>query len=88
MELDDNKRSHYGVVSCLRDEEDELRLIFDDVKSKDETNPMYWEFKTFFTWKKYDKEKLLECDLSDEQYKEIGINLIARLGAIYKQKKD
>jgi len=59
MEMDDRKRAADGVVACIRDEGDELRLIFDDVESETREN----------------------------RYQEIGFNLMARLGAIYKTKK-
>ena len=59
MEMDDRKRAADGVVACIRDEGDKLRLIFDDVESETREN----------------------------RYQEIGFNLMARLGAIYKTKK-
>ena len=86
MEMDDRKRAADGVVACIRDEGDKLRLIFDDVESKTLENPISWDFHTFYTWNTYDKEKFLESELTDEQYQEIGFNLMARLGAIYKAK--
>jgi len=35
-----------------------------------------------------EKEMILESELTDEQYQEIGFNLMARLGAIYKTNKN
>jgi len=84
MEMDDKKRATDGVVACIRDEGDKLRLIFDDVESENAVNPISWSFHTFYTWNTYEKEKVLESELTDEQYQEIGFNLMARLGAIYK----
>ena len=85
--MDDRKRATDGVVACIRDEGDKLRLIFDDVESETEENPISWAFRTFYTWNTYEKVKVLESDLTDEQYQEIGFNLMARLGANYKTKK-
>jgi hypothetical protein len=87
MELDDRKRATDGVVACIRDEGDKFRLIFDDVESKSQENPTSWDFRTFFTWNMYDKDGILESELTDEQYQDIGFNLMARLAAIYKTKK-
>jgi hypothetical protein len=86
MEMDDRKRARDGVVACIRDEGDRIRLIFDDVESEKAENPTSWKFHTFFTWNTYDKTKVLESELTDEQYQEIGFNLMTRLGAIYKTK--
>jgi len=87
MEMDDKKRASDGVVACIRDEGDKVRLIFDDVESRIHENPISWDFRTFFTWNTYDKEKFFEAELSDEQYQDIGFTLIARLAAIYKVRK-
>ena len=83
MEMDDRKRATDGVVACIRDEGDKIRLIFDDVESVGEENPKSWKFRTFYTWNAYDKEKLLESRLTDEQYQDIGFHLMARLTAIH-----
>jgi hypothetical protein len=83
MELDDKKRSFDGVVACIRDEGDKVRLIFDDVESNTQENPISWRFHTFFTWTTFDKKKVLESELTSEQYADIGFNLMARLAAIY-----
>ena len=85
--MDDRKRAKDGVVACIRDEGDKLRLISDDVESEIELNPISWDFRTFYTWNTYEKEKVLESELTDEQHQEIGFNLMARLSAIYKTKK-
>jgi hypothetical protein len=87
MELDDKKRALDGVVACLRDEGDKVRLIFDDVESDTQENPISWHFHTFFTWTTFDKEKVLESELTNEQYADIGFNLMARLAAIYRTSK-
>jgi hypothetical protein len=88
MELDDKKRSKDGVVACIRDEGHELRLIFDDVESENDINPISWNFRLFYTWHTYNKENLLECNLTDDQYRDIGLALMARLRAIYLTKKN
>jgi hypothetical protein len=88
MEMDDRKRAADGVVACIRDEGDKIRLIFDDVESKTEENPISWDFHTFYTWNTYVKEKALGSELTDEQYQEIGFNLMARLVAIHKTKRE
>jgi hypothetical protein len=88
VEMDDGKRATDGVVACIRDEGDKIRLIFDDVESAIDVNPIAWAFRTFFPWNAYDKDKLLDSELTDEQYQEIGFNLVARLVAIHKTRKD
>jgi hypothetical protein len=87
MEMDYQKRATGGDVTCIRVEGDKLRLIFDDVASETEENPTSWDFGTNYTWNTYETEKVLESRLTDEQYQEIGFNLMARLGAIYKTKQ-
>lgn len=87
MNVDDKKRTKDGVVACLRVEDKEARLIFDDVESDETTNPISWSYRAFFTWNTYELEKVLKSDLTDEQYQEIGFNLMARLGAIHKTSK-
>ncbi len=88
MDLDDKKRSKDGVVACIRDEGHKLRLIFDDVESENNINPISWDFRTFYTWTTFNKEKLLECNLTDDQYRDIGFTLMARLRAFYISKNN
>ena len=85
--MDDKRRAKDGVVVCLRVEGEEIRLIFDDVETDNDTNPIQWNYRTFFTCNNYDKEKVLNSELTNEQYQQIGFNLMARIGAIHKTNK-
>ncbi len=87
MSFDPKQRAPEGVVAYLLIKDDEARLIFDDVIAEGERNPKSWKYRTLFTWNDYSAEKVLDSELSDEQYQEIGFNLMARLGAIHKTKK-
>ena len=82
-DVDDNVRSRHAVVACLRDlGNGSSKLIFDDVVTESESNPINWSFECFFTWNDYPNEKLDQMQLSRQQYQEIGENLVARLLAL------
>lgn len=87
MSFDPEKRPPEAVVACLLVKEGEARLIFDDVMAENGKASTSWTFRTHFTRNDYDAKKVLDSELTDEQYQEIGFNLMARLGAIYKTSK-
>ena len=82
-EMDDGIRASEGVVVCLADVgEGHSRLIFDDVIVLAHAPQRMWLHKSFFTWTPYENTALNEMALSDEQYRDIGIAVVARLLAI------
>ena len=84
MEYDDKIRSSLGVVVCLRDMGDGIsRLFFDDVKSDQLLNPINWTHNYFYTFTPELKNVPLDAmELSEDQYQQIGVALVARLLAL------
>jgi hypothetical protein len=84
MEYDDKIRSKHGVVVCLRDMENGTsRLFFDDVKADREVNPVNWEHDYFFTFTpELANAEVESMSLSDNQLKQIGVAVVARLLAL------
>jgi len=87
MKIDDNIRSKRGVVASLKDEGEQVRLVFDDVKSSRKENPKNWKTSVLYTWKDYEEKDILNMNLTDQQYKEIGEILVLRLVALYELEK-
>ena len=84
MKYDDNRRSEFGLSICLRDMEDGTsRLFFDDVKADKDENPINWKFNSCFSFTPcFDNETLDNMSLTDEQFKDIGTAVVARLLAL------
>jgi len=79
-DADDGVRSQAGVVVCLRNIGNGVsRLILDDVQGSSPTNPVSWFFDGFYTWREYSDKDLNQRKLSDDDYKMIGENIVARL---------
>jgi hypothetical protein len=79
-DADDGVRSQAGVVVCLRNIGNGIsKLILDDVQSNSSANPISWCFKHFYTWREFSDEDLNQMKLSDDDYKMIGENIVARL---------
>ena len=79
-EKDDRIRTENGVVACLRDLGDGTsRIILDDVKTKKATNPTSWDYQSFYTWNRYKNESVESMSMSDVDFKNIGVTLLARL---------
>jgi hypothetical protein len=80
METDDGVRSRVGVIACLRTAGNGItHLVFDDAKSDTPNKPASWKPETLFTWNQYDSEKLRGMKLTEQEYAEIGENLVMRL---------
>ena len=84
MENDDKIRSNIGLAVCLRDMGNgRSRLFIDDVKSDKKTNPINWQYDYFYTFTpELENEEIDHMNLSDEQYKDIGVAVVARLLAL------
>jgi len=83
MEFDDGVRETVGVVASLRDGPDgRLHLILDDVESVGAEEPRRWRAKTFFTVIGYDRERFVRSNLSERQFADIGLAVVARLAAL------
>ena len=81
--LDDGVRASVGLVASLRDLEDgQSRLIFDDVVLGVGGNRRDWRDKCFYTQNRYPNFLLNEMGLSDDQFREIGMAVVARLLAV------
>lgn len=72
-----------GVAAYISEETDgSIRLIFDDVKSIDDSQTPDWQYQALFTSNSYGAESLKSLSLSKEQFAEIGENLVVRLLAL------
>ena len=69
-------------MSLLDEGDGRSRLVMDDVRSEGAANPMTWEFHAFFTQKTLDNKCLDSMTLTDDEYRDIGIAVIARLLAV------
>jgi len=77
-------RAKEGIVICLRDLGDgSSRLMIDDViaDNSEAENPI-WRHKAFYTTNTYPNQGLDKMALSDEEFAQIGVAVIARLLAI------
>jgi hypothetical protein len=82
-ESDDNVRAAEGIVVSLSDiGKSHSRLIFDDVAVVSVAEHRMWRHKSFHTCNDYENTLLNEMALTDDQYRDIGIALVARLLAI------
>jgi hypothetical protein len=78
--MDNETRPKRAVVMSLLDEGDgRSRLLMDDVRSK---GPSTWMFDAFFTQKTFDNRCLDSMALTDDDYRDIGIAVVARLLAV------
>lgn len=83
MDVDDGKRPRKGVVVTLLDLGDGMsRLIIDDVSSDDLRRDTSWKHEWFFTHKTLRSKDVDDMALSDDDYRRIGISIMARLLAI------
>ena len=83
MSSESHARAKEGLIACLRDLGNGYsRLIFDDVVADFEGKPTSWSYKAHYTWNAYENNKLDDMALSDDEYKDIGIAVVARLLAI------
>lgn len=84
MEYDDKIRSNVGLAVCLRDMGDGTSRIFiDDIKADKEENPINWKFDCFYTFSPELKNiDVNNMELTDEQFQNIGVAVLARLLAL------
>ena len=80
---DDGVAEIKGVVASLLDlGTGNARLNFDDVAAAYPDAGKIWRHQNFFTFSDYPYSSLHDITLSDEQYRDIGIALVARLVAL------
>ena len=83
--MGDKARRDVGVVSSLAEgAEGEICLIMDDVNSDSVQSPQSWTTKSNYTSNAYDRQKLLSCKLTEREFADIGLVLVARLISQYK----
>jgi hypothetical protein len=83
FEMDEGTRPSLGVVVSLLDRGDgQSRIIMDDVRSQSLVRATAWVFDAFHTHKSHDNAALDNMSLSDDEYRDIGISLVARLLAL------
>ena len=83
MEPDDGKRPPFGVLVSLLDVGGgRSRVILDDVRSAAPQRETTWRFDAFYTHKHLDKAQADRMQLSDAEYRDFGIAVMARLLAL------
>ena len=83
MSVDDGLRSTYGVVARLTPVVDgKTHLVFDDVTSDHERNPIAWRQTAPYTRKELDFAELKDLKLGEPELARIGENLLIRLLAL------
>lgn len=84
MDYDDKKRNPIGIAISLRDMGNgKSRLFMDDVRGSSERNPIEWKYDAFYTFTPELENSAVDgMDLTNEQYQEIGVAVMARLVAI------
>lgn len=84
METDDGVRARVGVIACVRPMPNgKTRLIFDDANADSARNPTAWTPERLFTWNDYDASRFADVELTQEQFAQIGENLVMRLVALH-----
>lgn len=84
VEFDDKIRSEIGLAVCLRDMGNGTSRIFiDDVKSDKLENPINWKHVYFYTFTpELQNDAIHNMNLTNEQFQNIGVAIIARLLAL------
>jgi hypothetical protein len=82
-EMDDGVRPNMGVVATLRLKDPQTAcLAFDDVSSPPLLRDKTWNFDVLYTRITYPADLAMSMELTDDQYRDIGIALMARLTAL------
>ena len=69
-----------GVTAFIQKQKDgTYRLILNDVVASSDTDAPDWKHSILFTYNNYDSASLKDMSLSQEQFADIGQNIIARL---------
>jgi hypothetical protein len=84
MEYDDKVRGKVGLAVCLRDMGNGTsRLFFDDVTADKTENPINWKHTYFYTFTpEFKNSDIEEMNLTEDQFRQIGIAVVARLLAL------
>ncbi|WP_297527456.1 hypothetical protein [Thiohalobacter sp.] len=84
MEFDDKKRSKSGLVVCLRDMGNgKSRIFMDDVVADKDKNPITWKYDCFYTFTpEMGNAEIDDMNLTEEQFQNIGMAVVARLLAL------
>jgi hypothetical protein len=83
QDTDDGARGNWGVAVCLLDlGNGTSRLVFDDVAIDPSGVPRTWRHRSFYTWKSYRNAPLDQMSLTDNDYRQIGEAVVARLLAL------
>ena len=77
-------RGREGVLASLYCEGDLIRLNLDDAEGSKAKFPSHWKTITPYTSVEFDKEKILNLELSADEFARIGESLVARLVASMK----
>lgn len=87
-EADDGQRGAAGVtISIVERADGSARLVFDDVLRIGTAPPYRWDTEFFFTRVEFDAADLIECRIGDEDLKNIGLAVVARLAAHHKRSR-
>ncbi len=87
-EPDDGQRGSSGVtISVVERPDGSARLVFDDVQRVGTARPYRWDTEFFFTRIEFDAADLAECRLGDDDLKNIGFAVVARLAAHQKRSR-
>jgi hypothetical protein len=87
-EPDDGQRGESGVaISIVERSDGSARLVLDDVQRIGTAAPYRWDTEFFFTRIEFDGADLVECRLGDEDLKNIGFAVVARLAAHQKRSR-
>ena len=89
MEYDDKIRTTTGLAVCLRDMGNgKSRIFIDDVQADKKENPINWQHQYFYTFTpEFDNNTIDGMDLSNEEFQNIGVAVVARLLALSKRIK-
>ena len=87
-ESDDGQRGASGVtISIVERPDGSARLVFDDVQRIGDGAPYSWDTEFFFTRIEFDAADLIECRIGDDDLKNIGFAVVARLAAHQKRSR-
>ena len=85
---DDGQRGTSGVtISIVERPDGSARLVFDDVQRSGAEKPYRSDTEFFFTRIEFDAADLIECRIGDDDLKNIGFAIVARLAAHQKRSR-
>ena len=77
---DENERPQDGLVISLREDDGGVsRLILDDVARESGNDECRWKHRVLYAWKDFDTNLVERMQLSDNDYRDIGVAVMARL---------